>query len=278
MRETLNADTQWFEPESFRLRMLQSYAGGWAELRHDTLLYAYEMGAECDAAEFDPPHGWVEPFPEVYAALANMVTEFGARVDKAGIKEKEPDYEDGDYDDIQFSTVAKKTEAMVGFLNQLKNWSDKELRGEPFTMDERTSIAMAGGFAEHVLLTLADAFILGEGNDDMAIVADVFTWRSQAVTVAVAHPELIYAAIPTPEGWQLARGAVMAYREFLVPTTGRLTDEQWRKNLAKDRTHAWPKRPDWLSPITAPAVGVVELPPKTEGQERCEYKGDVYEL
>jgi hypothetical protein len=274
LRTLLHADAQYFEPEAWRLRVLQSFAGGWAMLRHDTLLYAYQMGAECDAEEFDPPHGWVEPMPEVYAALETMVGELGKRVEAAGIREKELDLDTAGYEEIQFSTVKAKTEALVGFLRQLRAWSEKELKGEPFTREERNAIAQAGGFAEHVVLTLADAFELGEGNDDMALVADVFTWRGRALEVGVAHPELVYAVIPTPDGWQLARGAVLGYREFM--SDERLTDESWRERLAKDQELA--HRPDWLAPITADPVGVVELAPKMEGQYRCEYHGGVFEL
>jgi hypothetical protein len=276
LRELLHAHPQYFEPDAFRLRLLQSFAGGWAMLRHDTLLYAYQMGAECDAQDFEPPHGWVEPMPEVYAALEKMVHEFGKRVDAAGIEEKQIDPDSGDYTDIQFSTVKAKTEALVGFLQQLQAWSKKEIDGEAFNRDERNAIAQVGGFAEHVVLTLADAFELGEGNDDMAVVADVFTWRGRALEVGVAHPELVYAVIPTPDGWQLARGAVLGYREFL--SDERLTDEAWRERLRVSKDHEIARRPDWLAPITAEPVGVVELAPKMEGQFRCEYHGGIFEL
>jgi hypothetical protein len=207
-----------------------------------------------------------------------MVREFGKRAEQAGIREKEPNPDEMSYEEIQFSTVKAKTEALVSFLQQLQAWSGKELAGEPFTHEERNAIAQAGGFAEHVLLTLADAFELGEGNEDMALVADVFTWRGRALEVGVAHPELVYAVIPTSDGWQLARGAVLGYREFFVAAPDRLTDETWREQLGKSKDHEAARRPDWLAPITAAPVGIVELAPKMEGQYRCEYHGGVFEL
>ena len=270
----LGSDATWFEPHAWQRRGLQSFAGGWAMLRHDTLLYAYEMGAECDAEEFPAPHGWVEPMPQVYADLRAMVERFGARLEAAGIVEREP--AEDEYG--QFHTVRRKTEAIAGFLRQLEAWSAKELRGEPFTPEERTAIATVGGFAEHVLLTFADAYELGDGNDDMAVIADVFTWRGQALEVGVGHPELIYALVPTPEGWMVARGAVLGYREFLVPAAARMTDETWRRELAASGDFLSQRRPQWLAPITAEPVAVIELPPKLEAQSRCEYFGGAFEL
>jgi hypothetical protein len=254
--------------------MLQTFAGGWAQLRHDTLLYAYQMGAECDAEELPAPYGWVEPYPKVYAGLRDMVKGLAERLAAAGIVEREQE-EDLD---APYFTIAAKTEAVVGVLQRLEDWSRKELAGEAFTVEERTELAMVGGFVEHAVLTLADAYELGEGNDDIAVVADVFTWRGQALEVGVAHPELVYAVIPTPEGWALARGAVMGYRETWVPTGDRLTDEAWRARMAASEDSEAALRPKWLAPLQAASVGVVQLPPDGEAQTRCEYYGGAFEL
>lgn len=273
----LHAQPTWFEPKAWQLRTLQSFAGGWAQLRHDTLLYAYQMGAECDAQELPSPHGWVEPMPEVYAALREMVERFASQLERAGIHEAPPADDEG-YGFSQFATLHNKTEAIVGLLRQLETLSNKELRGERFTDDERRDIATIGGLAEHVLLTFADAYELGEGNDDMAVVADVFTWRDSALEVGVAHPELIYAVIPTPEGWMLARGAVLGYRELLVPANDRLTDQRWREQLAASKDFLARHAPSWLAPIRADPVPVIELPADGQAQSRCEYFGGAFEL
>lgn len=271
----LDAKPLYFDPDAYRVRSLQTYAGGWAMLRHDTLLYAYQMGAECDAEEQPPPYGWVEPTPQTYARLETMVSTFAKRVKEAGISDPAAGPDDWD---VAFQSIETKTDAILGLLRAMKRWSDKELRGEAFTLEERTEIAMVGGLAEHVLLTLADAFELGEGNDDMAVVADVFSWKGNALEVGVAHPELIYAVIPTPEGWMLARGAVMSYREFMVPVADRMTDEAWRERVAKSEDFEAATRPRWLDSISAPPVGVVELAPKEEPQQRCGYYGGAFEI
>lgn len=273
--QVLETDPLYFDPRGHDLRMLQTYAGGWAMLRHDTLLYAYQMGAECDAEDLLAPYGWVEPYPEVYRALKTMVTGFSERLKGAGIATA--GNEEEEWGTGQFS-IGTKTKAVLDYLDRMIAFSNKELSGEPFNEEERTDVAIVGGYAEQVVLTLADAFELGDGNDDMAVIADVFTFRGKALEVGVGHPELIYAVIPTPEGWALARGAVLAYREFFVDSGNRLTDEQWRDRLDKSKDFEVGSRPDWLKDISAPPVGVIDLPPDGKSQSRCEYFGGLYEL
>lgn len=277
LAQLLQADPYYLEPRAHRLRMLGAFAGGWAQLRHDTLLYAQQMGAECDAEELPAPHAWVEPYPEVYAKLREMVTGVEARLRDAGIDvAAEPPTFD-EWEPMR-NSLATKTAAVTGVLERMEAWSRKELAGEPFTAEERTEIAMVGGAIEHALVTLADTDELEEGDDDMAIVADVFTWQRRALEVGVAHPELVYAVIPTPEGWMVARGAVMGYREFFASADERLTDEQWRTRVAESSDGLAEHRPAWLAELVAAPVGPVGLPADGQSQARCEYDASGFAL
>jgi hypothetical protein len=112
----------------------------------------------------------------------------------------------------------------------------------------------------------------------MAIVADVFTWQRRALEVGVGHPELVYAVIPTPEGWMVARGAVMGYREFFVDADARLTDEEWRERVGKSASGLAEHRPAWLSELVAAPVGVVGFPADGKEQARCEYDASGFAL
>jgi len=276
LAELLHADPYQLEPRAFELRMLGAFAGGWAELRHDTLLHARQLGAKCDAEDLPAPHGWVEPYPEVYAKLRELVQGVEARVRDAGIDVTEQPAS-GEWDPV-FNSLETKTAAVVGVLERMEAWSRKELAGEPLTPDERTQIARVGGAVEHALVTLADTDHLEAGDDDMAIVADVLTWQRRALEVGVAHPELVYAVIPTPEGFMVARGAVMGYRELFVPADDRLTDEAWRERVAESRDGLSEHRPAWLAALVAKPVGPVGLPADGRAQARCEYDASGFEL
>jgi Protein of unknown function (DUF3160) len=246
----------------WRLRALQAFAGGWAELRHDTILYGEQSGAECDAPDPPAPPGWVEPVPQVYQRLATMVQVLDKRLRAAGIPLKTRPNTSRSY----ASPLAAKTKNLVGILHFLRDAARQELLGKPLTAKQRKRITLIGGEVEWLLISLANTETLAKRDQDMAVIADVFTWRSagKAVEVGVGHPEMIYAIIPGPKGPVLARGAVMSYRAFLQPVTKRLTDPEWRKRLASGRV---PPRPTWLSPIYAEPVPVIK--PKGHGVSRC---------
>lgn len=277
LAELLRADPYHLEPRAQQLRMLGAFAGGWAELRHDTLLYAQQMGAECDAEELPASHAWVEPYPVVYAKLRAMVEGMQARLGEVGVDVSVTPPSTGDFDPV-YNSISDKTRAVAEVLASMEAWSRKELAGEAFTPEERTAIAMVGGAVEHALIVLADTDMLEEGDDDMAIVADVFTWQRRALEVGVAHPELVYAVIPTPEGWMVARGAVMGYRELWVPADERLTDETWRERVGASPDGLAEHRPAWLAELVAAPVGPVGLPRDGQSQQRCEYDASGFRL
>lgn len=249
-----------YRSPGWALRALQGFAAGWAELRHDTILYGEQLGAECDAPDPDPPHGWVEPLPEVYDRLSAVVRELTVRLKAAGVSDALPG--GGRYQ----KPLKEKTELLSGLLDFLATAARLELAGKPLSREQHKRITLIGGELEWLLISLANTDLLSPRDKDMAVVADVFTWRTagQAVHVAVGHPDLVYAAIPGPKGPQIARGAVMSYRAFLAPVADRLTDEAWRQRLATGQA---PPRPAWLAPIYAEPVPAIRI--KGEGVFRC---------
>lgn len=253
---------QLLRSEGWRIRALGAFAAGWTELRHDTILYGEQSGAECDAEDPPPPPGWVEPLPEVYERLASMVT----ALEKNLVTAKVPMQEEPKSGHPYARPLAEKTKSLVGFLRFLRDVSRDQLAGRLPTDKQRRRITLLGGEAEWILISLANTDLLSPRDQDMAVVADVFTWRTagKAVQVAVGHPELMYAIIPAPGGSVLARGAVMSYREFLGPQTNRLTNEEWRARLAGGTV---PPRPAWLAPIYAEPLPAIQ--PIGQGVDRC---------
>ena len=257
---------------AWRLRALQAFAGGWAELRHDTILYGAQSGAECDAEDLEPPPCWVEPVPEVYRRLATMIRDLQTRLTKAGVQmgfkpTPKPYGPDGERDSAEMiQPPAEKAKLVLEFLDGLAAVADKQQKGQPIGKDQRTWLSTVGGHVEWMVMAFANTELIAEKDADMAVVADVFSWRpsQQALEVAIARPDLIYAIIPSPKGPVLARGAVMSYREFMNPMDKRMTDEEWRKQIAENRA---PARPAWLAPLYAAPVGPVKPLKVTQG--RC---------
>lgn len=84
---SLAADAQSLFPaartEAWGRRLLNTQLASWAELRHDTILYAkqsYTAGAAC---EF--PDAYVDPYPEFYAAIAAYGTRGSQLIESLGL-------------------------------------------------------------------------------------------------------------------------------------------------------------------------------------------------
>ena len=252
------------ETDAWRRRSLYAYAGGWAKLRHATILYGAQLGAECDAPEYVPPPGYVEPVPEVYERLGAMARALAARLGEAGIDlEARPNE-----DDYYYTPLAGKTETLLRLLDFLRETAQAELEGRALDRETRQRLTLVGGEVEWLLISLANTDLLSQRDQDMAIVADVFTFRSaqRVVEVGLARPDLIYAIIPTSDGPVIARGAVMSYRELLHPMGDRLTDEQWRARLDRGEE---PPIPSWVEPLYAEPVSAILLAEEAEGVDRC---------
>jgi hypothetical protein len=113
-----------------------------------------------------------------------------------------------------------------------------------------------GGTLEQFTLAAADT--TGSDSRDLsdqkaALVADVATGTNDLQTLvaleeADGQPTLIYVVLPdSPE--RIAIGAVYSYYEFTVPSSGRLTDQQWQAQVEAGTN---PAQPDWTKMFVAP--------------------------
>jgi len=130
---------------------------------------------------------------------------------KPGLK---PRGSEGDLDPTEmYKPVSEKTKLLLDFLDMLAEsarWSSQP-QVRRTTLEALTTI---GGDVEWMLMAFATPEQTNDRDADMAVVADVFTWRpTKRRSRSEWHaPILIYAVIPSPKGPLLARGAVMSYR------------------------------------------------------------------
>ena len=214
---------------------LHSFLGSWAELRHDTILYAkqsYTIVAEsAPPPPEEQPTGYVEPQPEVYARLAALTRQMIDGLGGRGLLR----------DDYR-----RNLESMESLLLDLKTISEKELRGEALTEDEVWRIRKIGDTLEGIV-TLSEVVaeeITSETDEGMAVVADVHTDLNQPAEVleeAVGDAFTIYVLVPSGSRLVLTQGTVFSYYVFKQPLSDRLSDEAWQ---AMDPR---PERPAWTS-------------------------------
>jgi hypothetical protein len=215
--------------EAWQKKELNAALASWAELRHDTILYAKQSYTPVGGtAPPPPPPGYVEPVPEFFGRLQSLT-----KMTREGLNQYSA-----------LSTVAEqrlvRLENILGTLVEIAN---KELTNQELSEADRDFIDT---FAKHLESTVTGVERAGIKT---TLVADVHThiFESRVLEEGVGKVDLIIVACPTPDGSVfLAAGPVLSYYEFKHPMDDRLTDEAWRELLASPQR---PKRPKWFQPL-----------------------------
>ncbi len=228
-------------------KQLHTVLGSWAELKHDTILYAKQAYAELGAGPMPPepvpPKGYVEPVPRFYARLAALTAMTRQGLGDRGLLVDQDDY---------------SLQRLEGLARAFQTMAEKELRGEPLTEEEYSIIRFYGGDLEHLTMAAADTpegepggGSYMEEEPQAAVIADVATDPYPTPIVleeAVGRVNEIYAVVPVVETGgtiylQVAKGGVFSYYEFSWPADDRLTDEKWHKMLDEGQA---PPPPEWI--------------------------------
>jgi hypothetical protein len=215
--------------EAWLDKQLVTSLGTWTELRHDTVLYAKQSytGYLCIP---NPPPGYVEPVPRVYARLASL-----CKMLLDGLQGMS----------LISTDLEEKLLILHNTLLSLKTIAQKELSALPLNEAEIELIKDIGS----ILLRLER---VDEDADRAALIVDVHTDPNsppQVLEEATGDPMVIFVAVPYPNGSvYLTRGAIYSYYEFLMPISERLTDEEWWTLVDSPDC---PKMPDWSKSFVA---------------------------
>lgn len=228
-------------------KSLNTALGSWAELRHDTILYGKQSGAEMgDGSEPAPYKGYVEPNVRFWQQMLDLT-----RQSKDGLASRQ----------LMPEGLEAKFDSFAEMLTNLKTISEKELRNEKLTEDEYDSIRSIGGTLEYLTLSVMtgnpDTWeLVNETDKDMAVVADVHTGDNKVLEEAVGHANEILVIVPVEGKLVLTRGAVFSYYEFTFPASNRLTDEKWQVMVNTGKT---PAPPAWTR-----SFAILPAPPNVQ--------------
>jgi hypothetical protein len=223
----------FMQTQAWQDKELNTALASWAELRHDTILYAkpsYTPGIVM-APVSKPVVGYVEPIPEFYArmfALTSMTKDGLAQLNALGEEER------------------SRLESLERILERLLSISRDELENKELEESDYEFIRNFGQQLDSVV-----AGVETEGKQT-TIVADVHTDTNppqEVLEEGVGYVDLILAAYKVPDGRIiLGAGPVFSYYEFKQPIGERLTDEKWKKTLEQEEE---PERPDWIETFYA---------------------------
>jgi hypothetical protein len=238
---TFMRSTAWLD------KQLNTVLGSWAELKHDTILYAKQVYAELGGGPPPPPplppQGYVEPVPAFYARLAALTTMTREGLESRGLLNER----DG-----------KSLTQLEDLVTALQVMAEKELRGEPLTAEEQSRIRYYGGELEHLTMAASDEAGPAGGFMDetpqAAVIADVATdpngeFGPTVLEVGVGRINEMHVIVPViaEDGsisLQVAVGGTFSYYEFPWPASDRLTDEKWRQMLDEGTA---PPVPEWTA-------------------------------
>jgi hypothetical protein len=252
-------------------KQLNTVLGSWAELKHDTILYAKQVYAELGGGppppEPEPPRGYVEPVPQFFARLAALT-----EMTRSGMQSR------GLLNELDATSL----DTLETLATSLQTMAEKELRGEPLTEDEYTTIRFYGGRLEELTMAAADSDMEDplarrylEEEPQAAVIADVATNPApppMALEEGVGRVNPIYVVVPIvgADGssyLQVARGGVFSYYEFPWPIADRLTDEKWRGMLDDGSA---PPPPEWTASFLVDEIEYEEL-----GRAVGEFRGSL---
>lgn len=213
--------------DAWARKNLQTFAGSYTELKHDTVLYAKQVMAEGGGGPLEErdDRGYVEPEPEVFGRLAALVQ---ATVD--GLS--------------GFGMLGAADVENLGILQQLatqlQTIANKELRNELPTDEEFDLIRSFGVQLEHFWKAVhagdAEATYFATSEFPAALVVDIATDPNGTVLeIGTGTASTLYVIVPVDGVLRIASGPVFSFYQFEQPIDQRLTDSAWRQMLGIQR-------------------------------------------
>ena len=244
---------------------LNTALGSWAQLRHDTLLYAKETYIPAYAI-CSYPEAFVEPYPTFYSRMQELIERTITAINMLPSKKIAPIPISEDWSMFP-STIILDTLATIKDVTQkLETISNKELAQQPLSMEEidflkRIAYSVNGcggsnptGWYTDTINNIASA---ANYTDllDVPLIADVATfppgdWEypPQILHVGVGNINALVVLYPMNNGTLAAAvGPVFSYYEFPLIGTKRLNDDEWKTMLTWSNRTAY--LPTWVQDV-----------------------------
>jgi len=252
--------------DAWQDKSMNTALASWAQLRHDTILYAKQPVTEGEIGATKPVEGYVEPAAEFYARLLATT-----RMTLAGLRAM----------DVLEPAAMERLAKLETIIARILRISQEELVHKELSKEDYDFIRRFGTrlkwfrVREEALLeetTKARAAGDEQRMDELrlqlygdpppmktTLIADVYRYAGVCLEEGTGNVDLLVACYLQPDGrLVLGAGPVLSYYEFKHPASDRLTDEKWRHLL---RT-APPPLPEWTGGYRV-ALGIGDCPARS---------------
>jgi len=228
--------------ERWGKRLLSTQLASWAELRHDTILYAkqsYTGGNSCDF-----PDAYVDPYPEFYAKLGEYAAFGETLVDRLA---EAP----GAGEVTQ--RIREHFSLLADVASRLQEMAEHELTGAPFTSemmdfinDAVTTEALCGSVYLQNPGWYGKLF-LGDALEFDPTIADVHTQPTdeagnpvgKVLHVGTGPARMMVVITEGCSGPRAYMGLASSYYEKVTDNFRRLNDERWATMVYNEPAPAW---------------------------------------
>ena len=202
---------------------LETFAGSYTELKHDTVLYAKQIMAEMGGGDEEvlDDRGYVDPQPVVYSRFKFLSEKTKEGLDGYGM-----------LSDSSRENLDKLSE-IAGTLLAI---SEKELKNEELSDDDYEFIRSYGGYIEHFWREAnqdnLDEELYDSNQAPCEVVTDIATDPNGTVLeIGTGRVDTIYVVFPIDGELHVAVGGAYSFYQFEESIDNRLTDSQWRNMM-----------------------------------------------
>lgn len=243
--------------EAWRIKTANTQMGAWSEIEHDLCLYLKDNALYCCAVRLPKGfHGYVEPVPGTYAALAALSRRTGEALEQLGLFRRISAALPARPDDARawyrppVAVTKGHFQELTSLLLALRDMAAKELRNETFDKEEIELLKRFGPKLKHLAFNDSTS---PDAREPMSVIVRIAReyLEQKGRYVGVGRPLRILVVVPYGGELHWALGGVYSYYQFDRPLRQPLTDRQW-KHLTAGPLATQPYQP-WL---TDKAVGL----------------------
>ncbi|HKP63286.1 MAG TPA: DUF3160 domain-containing protein [Polyangiales bacterium] len=222
--------------EPWARRMLNTQLGSWAQLRHDTILYAKQSYSGSPSCEY--PDAYVDPYPDAFARIADYAARgktLGGVLGRLGSA-------------MQVEYITKYFGELESVANILRDLAEQQQKGVPFNAAQMAFIndaVKSKGFGCSPTGPFSyegwyKRLMYSSSDEEMKpTIADVHTDPGgddrppQVLHAATGFPRLLVVTVDTCDGPRAYAGVAYSYFEVVKKDLNRLNDGEWA-GMARD--------------------------------------------